>query len=1402
MFDRRKLSPLLVLLVLLGAGHASTLYVSSSGSNCQGHAAFSSIQAAIDNASEGDTVFICSGPDYVENVAVNKSVVLEGEDNLTTIIADIPSNPVLSIESDNVSIYNLVLKDATGSYGLYSTASHCTVSSVVATNNDIGFYFLSSSHNNITGNTARDNFDEGFRLISISEHNLLKDNLAYNQQYYGFYLHSSSHNRLISNTAYNSTSWYGFFLYSESRNNTLINNTAFLNAHHGFHVYRCTENNLSGNLAYDNLAEGFRLSYSSLNTLAGNTAINNRAEGFRLSSGSENLLEENTAHDNSQNGFLVSSSSANNLTSNTAHENGQYGFHIHLGVGNRLVSNRAREQEDGFRIFGGERNHLASNKAYENNVGIYLDISSFNSLESNSAYDNLEHGFLLSSSSNNTLQENIAHSNGQYGFYTYLSSENSVESNTARDNFNGFRVSSSSGNTLAGNQAFDNRNIGINLYLGSKNILGNNTVNDNGFRGIHLHESPDNTLEGNTARDNRDNGINVYLSSGVLLDNNSAFDNGAEGILVSSSLNSTLLGNAVYDNRYDGISLSLSPGALVSGNKAYSNGGYGLFVSRSTRCTVRNLHLYENRYDMDLRALSSSADLRLSGILFDNPSGSLGNYTNISLYDELESNRSYSLTWSGQPAPLPHPYISFENKHLEIKSEDNASIDHIVWHWLDEETDGKYLESKFELWQHDEDGWTRMGAVPDTENNTLSLSNLAPQSTYSILQNRSGPALILNHPSNREMFNATSLNLSWTVYSYDSEVLCDLVINNETVNGAGIYVSEGAPFVYPVDMPGDGEYFWNVTCRDTISTNTSETRSFIVDLPPSVSLISPCFELINSTAYGLEYVARDNSSAELECSVLLDGLPEDFNDSVQAGEASTFCLSGIPEGSHFLHVECTDDAGNTALSESKEILVDVEPPRITLVAPENGYTGNDSRIVFNFTVWDDFSENITSYLLIDGEVQEETSGGQVESRLLQGPHNWSIRSVDEAGNPNTSEERTILLDHDGPDILLYSPSNGQVFPYDEATGVRFNFTAMDDESDLVLCSFYLDSELVYSDMPVLNGEPESFVRTLDVGHHTWRLVCRDEVNNTVDSPLQSFRIGTQPGEEDDDSDSDPEPEISIHMEQVCPGDRLVFTVSSGFGTRLRLLDGERFLVDSNLTDVNGQASFDFAEEGRYEIRASKDSFGAASGEFIYNLCNVGVQDSPDENGGEEHEETAAEDAEPECPENEQPEEEPEADGGIDKESPGKSPDAEIEAEELVYLGDDVLVKTWVNGVPSRVLLLLVSPDDEREYLFTNVTGEIEFPAEKLGTYRLWIAEPELPRKGAEVEVVKRSLSGYSKPAAFAFLACLPFLLLLLVIFVSISYLAVRETRNGSRRNYRGFRRKRWFSRLRRVLGLK
>ncbi len=254
---------ILFLCAFVSSASASTLYVPDD---------YSTIQVAVDGASDGDTIIVRDGT-YVENVDVNKSVTIKSENGaeVTIIQAANLSDSVLEVFSDYVNINGFMVKRAGGMYfaGIYLfNADHCAVSDNIIMSNNIGIYLHSSSNNTLANNTASNN-NNGIMLRS-SSNNAITDNIASNNDI-GIDLDSSSNNTLTNNIASNNDIT-GIHLESSSYN-TITNNTASSN-YDAIYLYSSSNNVLTSNIASNN-ANGVDLRGSSNNNIFLNTFTDN-----------------------------------------------------------------------------------------------------------------------------------------------------------------------------------------------------------------------------------------------------------------------------------------------------------------------------------------------------------------------------------------------------------------------------------------------------------------------------------------------------------------------------------------------------------------------------------------------------------------------------------------------------------------------------------------------------------------------------------------------------------------------------------------------------------------------------------------------------------------------------------------------------------------------------------------------------------------------------------------------------------------------------------------------------------------------------------------------------------------------------------------------------------------------
>ena len=154
-----------------GMNLGNILYVGGSGPNN-----YTSIQDAINNASDGDTVFVYddSSP-YYENVVVDKSINLIGEDRNNTIIDGGGSVSVVYIFADWVNISGFTIRNS-GINGISVHSNNIIINdNTINSNNYDGIDLYCSSNNTITGNNINSNNDYGIEL-DYSSNNTISGN--------------------------------------------------------------------------------------------------------------------------------------------------------------------------------------------------------------------------------------------------------------------------------------------------------------------------------------------------------------------------------------------------------------------------------------------------------------------------------------------------------------------------------------------------------------------------------------------------------------------------------------------------------------------------------------------------------------------------------------------------------------------------------------------------------------------------------------------------------------------------------------------------------------------------------------------------------------------------------------------------------------------------------------------------------------------------------------------------------------------------------------------------------------------------------------------------------------------------------------------------------------------------
>jgi len=98
-----------------------------------GTADYNTIQAAVDAASAGDTIYVYNGR-YHENIIISKSLTLSGQDEANVIIDGDRSGNCIKLSSSDVVVNGFTITNASD-YGLYAIYSDLNVENVTITDN-------------------------------------------------------------------------------------------------------------------------------------------------------------------------------------------------------------------------------------------------------------------------------------------------------------------------------------------------------------------------------------------------------------------------------------------------------------------------------------------------------------------------------------------------------------------------------------------------------------------------------------------------------------------------------------------------------------------------------------------------------------------------------------------------------------------------------------------------------------------------------------------------------------------------------------------------------------------------------------------------------------------------------------------------------------------------------------------------------------------------------------------------------------------------------------------------------------------------------------------------------------------------------------------------------------------
>ncbi|UCG69042.1 MAG: right-handed parallel beta-helix repeat-containing protein, partial [Thermoplasmata archaeon] len=470
----------------------TTLYVNTTGSG----GAYTSIQDAINDSKDGDTVFVYNGT-YYEHIDVNKTINLTGEGKDITKIDGGENGIVVNVSADWVNI--------------------------------TGF--------TITG-SGMDSEEAGIKLINVQNCGIINNNVSWNYWSRGIYLFNSSKNNITSNII--SYNYFGIMIFY-SNENILTNNTLFSNAGHGIYLYSSNGHRILYNNASFNGDYGILISSSNGNNITDNIASSNNKDGIRISASIMNNITINNASLNKDVGIYVSGGERNNITANEINHNDKAGIFLYYTQANRAFGNLMKS--NGIIIWGASiddwnTHEITSSNKVNNKLLYYWK-------NQNGGTVPLNAGQVILANCTNVRIENQKLSYATKGIQLGFSSNIIIVNNNVSNNKNGIDLFNSNENTITGNIGYLIEREGIRLWTSDKNnIIKNNLSNSR--HGVNLWYSDDNNFTDNSLSHNS---YSIYIANSIgnnIVDNN-IFSN-INGLYLGSSPDNRIYHNNIMEN--------------------------------------------------------------------------------------------------------------------------------------------------------------------------------------------------------------------------------------------------------------------------------------------------------------------------------------------------------------------------------------------------------------------------------------------------------------------------------------------------------------------------------------------------------------------------------------------------------------------------------------------------------------------------------------------------------------------------------------------------------------------------------------------------------------------------------------------------------------------------------------
>src|SRR3989338_7993143 len=515
------------------------------------------------------------------------------------------------------------------------------------------------------------------------------------------------------------------------------------------------------------------------------------------------------------------------------------------------------------------------------------------------------------------------------------------------------------------------------------------------------------------------------------------------------------------------------------------------------------------------------------------------------------------------------------------------------------------------------------GTLPYSDNLTAVMvdDNGAQDSTSfnesSVLGGITGLNVTLNTPSNKTFINLTSVTFNWTATDVNYNTLsCNLTIDS-VLNTTGINSLNNTPVNKTISGFSNGIHSWNVTCSNNVTNAvTSLTNIFTVDsILPSISLNLPSNNTVNlSTSYTFNFTATDNLNTSMTCSLLIDGLVNQTNTSIQNNTLTNFVVSGFSEGNHTWDVRCGDGA-NTNTTTSLFFNVSVTPELSSITTSSSPIKGGDVITITAVSPNDPNNDTLNFYCDITstptGANTDCTGGTTIDTTPPYSLSCTFATTITDAANTvfcrvydgvyySTTRNTTYTTDSTPPTTTVANVANDSTLPYaDKLNDGSTNITVNGESS--MSCRFSA-SDIAYSSMTkdcTKSGtQALCLITTATQGSYSYYVSCQDSLGNEQNSTTNldvGFTLDyTAPTTSDSSSSAIQTPGYNVTITEADNID--------GDPTTLYCTDTTNTCSPNTAIDTGGNVQFN--SRGTYYLRYNSTDYAGNQQTTVSKTINI------------------------------------------------------------------------------------------------------------------------------------------------------------------------------------------------------